>query len=79
MQLTESKPLQAEPVSIRASWTRFVVPTLALSYLGVVLLAPLVGLVEAVWESGLGEVLTALNKPAAIEAIKMTEIGRAHV
>lgn len=73
MQLTEPQTLRAEPVTRkRASWTRYVVPALALSYLGVVLLAPLIGLVEAVWESGLADVLTALTKPSAMEAIQMT-------
>jgi sulfate transport system permease protein len=50
------------------------VPALALGYLGIVLLAPLAGLVTAVWDSGLGEVLEALKKPAALEAIEMTAI-----
>lgn len=73
MQLTEKRAFVAEPTTFRrVQWTRYLVPTLALSYLGVVLLAPLAGLVTAVWESGLSEVLAALGKPAALEAIEMT-------
>lgn len=56
----------------RWHWTRFLVPILALLYLGIVLLAPLFGLVEAVWDSGFAEVVGALRKPAALEAIEMT-------
>lgn len=75
MQLTEKQAFVAEPTTFRrVPWTRYLVPALALSYLGVVLLAPLVGLVTAVGESGLNEVLTALGKPAALEAIEMTAI-----
>lgn len=75
MQLTEKQAFVAEPTTFRrVPWTRYLVPTLALGYLSVVLLAPLVGLFTAVWESGLSEVLTALGKPAAIEAIEMTAI-----
>lgn len=73
MQLTESQAFASEPTTVsRWPWTRFLVPVLALAYLGIVLLAPLFGLVEAVWDSGFTEVLGALRKPAAIEAIEMT-------
>jgi sulfate transport system permease protein len=60
--------------SRRVPWTRYLVPALALSYLGIVLLAPLVGLVRVVWDAGLREVVTALGTPAALEAIEMTAI-----
>lgn len=75
MQLTEKQAFVAEPTTFRRlPWTRFLVPGLALGYLGIVLLAPLVGLVTAVWDSGFGEVLEALGKPNALEAIEMTAI-----
>lgn len=75
MQLTEKQAFVAEPTTFRRlPWTRYLVPALAVGYLGIVLLAPLAGLVTAVWESGLRESLESLNKPEAIEAIEMTAI-----
>lgn len=75
MQLTDKQAFVAEPTTLRRlPWTRYLVPALALGYLGIVLLAPLAGLVTAVWDSGLRESLEALNRPEAIEAIEMTAV-----
>lgn len=74
MQLAEREPFvtQAKLPSVR--WSRYLVPGLAFGYLGIVLLTPLLGLGAAVWDAGVGRVLSALTKPAAIEAVTMTGI-----
>ncbi len=75
MQLTEKQTFVTEPTTFRRPpWCRYLDPTLALGYLAIVLLAPLAGLVTAVWESGFTDVLEALTKKTALEAIEMTGI-----
>lgn len=74
MQLAEKGAFVAETKVPRVRFTRYIVPALAFLYLGIVLLTPLAGLVAAVWDAGLSEVLHALTEPGAIEAVTMTGI-----
>jgi sulfate/thiosulfate transport system permease protein len=74
MQLAEKRAFVADTKLPRVRWTRYLVPILALGYLAIVLLTPLVGLVAAVWDAGLGRALHALTGPGAIEALTMTGI-----
>jgi sulfate transport system permease protein len=66
------KPAKPETISKESPWIRRILVGLVVTYVGILILLPIISLIVGAFEDGLGAILRALSQPDVLKAFRLT-------